>query len=173
MTDIDYIGADELVFNTDVGAGIYSGGFSVNSIMMKGGMSPIITLNNEINTLNITGGANASTANASTINASTVNASTANYSKVSDIFNNLVVPNWALTYNNRMVGGSHKHNNFDHKDTDSEEDYIEDDLHDKLIELIKDDERLIKGEIHTVKKRMLTRRPKRLIKEKSTRRSRK
>jgi hypothetical protein len=168
MTDIDYIGADELVFNTDVGAGIYSGGFSVNSIMMKGGMSPIITLNNEINTLNIKGGTNVSTENVST-----ANASTANDSKVSDIFNNLVVPNWALTYNNRMVGGSHKHNNFDHKDTDSEEDYIEDDLHDKLIELIKDDERLIKGEIHTVKKRILTRRPKRLIKEKSTRRSRK
>ena len=45
MSDIDYIGANELIFNTDKEAGIYSGGFSINSIMMKSGLSPILTVN--------------------------------------------------------------------------------------------------------------------------------
>ena len=45
MSELDYIGADELVFNNDKEGGIHSGGFSVNSIMMKSGMSPIMTVN--------------------------------------------------------------------------------------------------------------------------------
>ena len=106
MSDIDYIGANELVFNTDNEAGVYSGGFSVNSIMMKAGMSPIMTLNNQ------SGG--------------TTN-------KVSDLFESLVVPNWALSYNNRMIGGEYK----DNEDSDEE---IDDDLHDKLLGLVKEDE---------------------------------
>jgi hypothetical protein len=106
MSDIDYIGADELVFNTDNEAGVYSGGFSVNSIMMKAGMSPIMTLNNQ------SGG--------------TTN-------KVSDLFESLVVPNWALSYNNRMIGGEYK----DNEDSDEE---IDDDLHDKLVGLVKEHE---------------------------------
>ena len=35
MTELDYIGGDELVFNNDKELGIHSGGFSVKSIMMK------------------------------------------------------------------------------------------------------------------------------------------
>jgi hypothetical protein len=46
---MSYIGADELVFYNDKEKGIHSGGFSVNSIMMKEGRSPIITLNNNQN----------------------------------------------------------------------------------------------------------------------------
>ena len=42
---IGEIGANELVFNTDKEEGVFSGGFNVNSIMMKSGLSPIMTLN--------------------------------------------------------------------------------------------------------------------------------
>ena len=93
MSELDYIGADELVFHNDPNLGIGSGGFSVNSIMLKGGMSPIMTINNEQ-----AGG---------------------NFDKVSDLFNDLVVPNWALSYNNRIVGGKHKE--VEHDDSDSED----------------------------------------------------
>jgi hypothetical protein len=104
MEDINYIGANELVFNTNKDSKIYSGGFSVKSIMMGNGMSPIMTINSE----NQHGGGN----------------------KVSDLFQSLVIPNWALTYN-KTVGGSYK----DESDDDSD---IDDDLHDKLLGLVKE-----------------------------------
>jgi hypothetical protein len=114
MEDIDYIGAGELVFNNDPKEGIYSGGFSVKSIMMKNGMSPIMTLNSDQN-----GGGSG---------------------QVSDLFNNLVIPNWALSYR----GGFHykdKEDQYveeDEDDEDAEDDYVDDDLHDKLLELVKE-----------------------------------
>ena len=46
MSNID---GDDLVFYSGSDRQIYSGGFSVNSIMMKTGFSPFTTLNN-INT---------------------------------------------------------------------------------------------------------------------------
>ena len=108
MSDIDYIGANELVFNTDKEAGIYSGGFSINSIMMKAGLSPILTVNKPLQS----GGA----------------------TKVSDLFNDLVIPNWALSYS--MVGGEY---NDESSDSDSGSDYdIDDDLHDKLLGLVRE-----------------------------------
>ena len=109
MNDIDYIGANELVFNTDNETGIYSGGFSVNSIMMKAGMSPIMTLNTQ------SGGSN----------------------KVSDLFDSLVVPNWALSYNNRMLGGEYKEKFEEEEESDDD---IDDELHDKLLGLVKEHE---------------------------------
>lgn len=112
MSELNYIGADELVFNNDIDNGIHSGGFSINSIMMKAGMSPIMTLNNNDSMI---GGAN----------------------KVSDLFNDLVVPNWALTYNNRIIGGKYKevqHND----DSESDDEVISDDLHDKLLDLVRE-----------------------------------
>jgi len=114
MNDIDYIGVDELVFNADKDKGIYSGGFSVNSIMMKAGMSPIISINNQ------SGGSN----------------------KVSDLFESLVVPNWAVSYN-KIVGGEYKENNDTDSSSSSSDDSdeeIDDDLHDKLLNLVKEDE---------------------------------
>jgi hypothetical protein len=112
MSEIDYIGASELVFNNDKEAGVHSGGFSVNSIMMKAGMSPIMTINNPER---LSGGGD----------------------KVSDLFNDLVVPNWALSYNNRIVGGG-KYKEVERDDSDSEDSVIDDDLHDKLLELVKE-----------------------------------
>ena len=129
MSELDYIGADELVFNNDQEAGIHSGGFSVNSIMMKAGMSPIMTVNDEQ-----FGGKS---------------------DKVSDLFNNLVIPNWTLSYNNRIVGGKYKEpeNNFKNDSDSEEEDVIHDDLHDKLLELVKQHNNIVKN-----KKQKMTRR---------------
>jgi hypothetical protein len=104
MSEIDYIGAGELVFNTDKEAGIYSGGFSINSIMMKSGLSPILTVNKPLQS----GGA----------------------SQVSDLFKDLVIPNWALSYS--MHGGEYKD-----ESSDSEGE-IDDDLHDKLLGLVRE-----------------------------------
>lgn len=109
---IDYIGADELVFNNDTNLGIHSGGFSVNSIMLKNGMSPIMTVNSEQ-----FGGKN---------------------EKVSDLFNNLVIPNWTLSYNNRLVGG--KYNEIEKNIENAEDDIVDDDLHEKLLDLVKQHE---------------------------------
>lgn len=106
---MSYIGADEFVFNHDSENGIYSGGFSVNSIFMKEGMSPIMTLNKEVAQ---NGG-----------------------SQVSDLFNDLVIPSWTFSYN----GGNFNEGNFNGGTTnyDSEDDVLDDDIHDKLLDLVK------------------------------------
>ena len=133
MSDIDYIGADELVFNTDKEAGIYSGGFSVNSIMMKAGLSPILTVNKPLQS----GGS----------------------TKVSDLFNDLVIPNWALSYS--MIGGEYKDESSD-SGSDSDSD-IDDDLHDKLLDLVKE------HDIKTAQEKKKTRKQ-RLVKKGGTKR---
>ena len=169
MTELgpNYIGADELVFNNDKELGIYSGGFSVKSIMMKAGMSPIMTMNH--NNIIHKGG-------------------TSEIEKVSDLFNDLVVPNWALSYNDRIMGG--KYNEDDHhkkhSDNDSEEDeeddVVTDDLHEKLLDLVREhnakvkDEPLEKGgqvkEVGQEKKKRVTRK-KTLLGKRMTRKYRK
>ena len=133
MSELDYIGADELVFNNDQEGGIYSGGFSVNSIMMKSGMSPIMTVNNEQ-----FGGKS---------------------DKVSDLFNDLVIPNWTLSYNNRITGGKYKEVYKDDSDND-EDDVIHDDLHNKLLELVEHHNTVVKN-----KKQKLTRKAKKNFKK--------
>jgi len=133
MSVIVYIGADELVFNNDAVSGIHSGGFSVNSIMLGHGMSPIMTINDEM-----TGGGN----------------------KVSDLFHNLVIPNWALSYNDRIVGGKYKE--VEHDSDSEDDDVIHDDLHEKLLELVKQ---------HNLQaKKKLTRRAKKTESKKTTKR---
>jgi hypothetical protein len=121
MSEIQYIGPEELIYNSDVDNNIYSGGFSVKSIMMKNGFSPIMTFNNNPQM----GGSN-----------------------VSDLFNDLVVPNWALSYNNRIIGG--KYNEVEHKNENEE--YIDDDLHDKLLALVEEHE-ITKNKKNIKKKR--------------------
>ena len=115
MSELDYIGAGELVFNNDIKGVVHSGGFDVKSIMMKAGMSPIMTVNRE----QIGGG-----------------------DKVSDLFNDLVIPNWTLSYNNRIVGG--KYNDAGHEDSDDEDDVVDDDLHEKLLDLVKEHNKMQK-----------------------------
>ena len=140
MSELDYIGAGELVFNNDIEGSIHSGGFSVNSIMMKAGMSPIMTINNEQ-----FGGES---------------------DKVSDLFNNLVIPNWTLTYNNRIVGGKYKDIEKNKLDTDEEDDVIHDDLHDKLLDLVRKHNETIKN-----KKQKVTRRVKKHSKKTITKKN--
>lgn len=113
---MSYIGANEFVFNNDKESGIHSGGFSVNSIMMKGGISPIMTLNDSTAQK---GGSN----------------------NVSDLFNDLVVPNWVLSYPTIYGGGDSKsNNNSDDESDDEEDDVIDDDIHDRLLNLVKQDD---------------------------------
>jgi hypothetical protein len=126
MNDIDYIGANELVFNTDKELGVYSGGFSVNSIMMKSGLSPILTINKPLQS----GGTN----------------------KVSDLFNDLVIPNWALSYS--MRGGEYKDES---SDSDSEyESDIDDELHDKLLGLVREHDNKINTQNKNKKTRKIS-----------------
>jgi hypothetical protein len=133
----NYIGPDELVYNDD--GEIHSGGFSVNSIMLKNGLSPILTLN-QPNGSDIQDGGNINSMN-----------------KVSDLFNNLVIPNWALSYNykNGVVyeGGVRNYNDYDHdNEKDNEKDEtIDDSLHDKLLNLVKVEESEFKKPIHNKK----------------------
>ena len=127
-----YIGPDELIYNND--GEIHSGGFSVNSIMLKNGLSPIITLNdNNANTIQMGG------------------------DKVSDLFNNLVIPNWSLSYNYKngavYEGGSNAvmyNSNKKHDDTDDE--VMEEELHDKLLNLVKVDKTEMKNSVISNKK---------------------
>lgn len=106
-----YIGPDELIYNNDVNGNIHSSGFNVNSIMMKAGFSPIITLN-ESNASQIGGAA-----------------------QVSDLFNNLVIPNWSLSYNYKTLGGTRNMNNKSN-DEDNDE-VIPEELHEKLLNLVR------------------------------------
>ena len=103
MSNID---GDDLVFYSGSDNQIYSGGFSVNSIMMKTGFSPFTTLNN-INTQ--TGG------------------------NVGDVFKDLVVPSWLMSQDNNFSGGS-KHMNND--DDSEDDEIISDELYDKLVDLV-------------------------------------
>jgi|LauGreDrversion4_1035100.scaffolds.fasta_scaffold00005_56 hypothetical protein len=106
---MSYLDANELIFNNDIENGIHTGGFSVNSIMMKEGISPIMTINN-----NQKGGTQL----------------------VSDLFNDMAVPNWALSYHNKMFGGEYK-NIISDSDDDDDDKVVNDDLHDKLLDLVK------------------------------------
>ena len=111
---MSHIGINELIFNKDEENGIYSGGFSVNSIMLKNGISPITTINVQ------KGG--------------TTN-------QVSDLFNDLVVPNWLLSLPYKFSGGGfnkgYDENYEDECESNksSEDEIIDEDLHDKLLEL--------------------------------------
>ena len=99
---------------------IHSGGFSVNSIMMKGGSS-------------------------------------------SNVFDNLVVPNWAwsLPTNNqteeKTIGGRAKYHIENKKEQDENEDIVDDDLYNTLLELatenMKSNKKTNKKKKATTKKR--------------------
>lgn len=152
MSNID---ADDLIFYTDKDNEIYSGGYSVKSIMLKNNMSPIVTLNDNVVALNKPqkGG------------------SLESLNKVSDLFDNLVVPNWSIAYTNKnmnigMFGGANdfeeynsssaflnmgnKTNDNNDSDYNDESDYnddnnenddvIDNDLYNKLLDLAKNNE---------------------------------
>lgn len=126
-----YIGPDELIYNND--GEIHSGGFSVNSIMLKNGLSPIMTLNHN-------------NANVNT------NSNQIGGEKVSDLFNNLVIPNWTLSYNYKngaiYEGGSNGivyNSNKKRTDQEDDDEVMEEALHDKLLNLVKVDKNEMKN----------------------------
>jgi hypothetical protein len=115
-----YIGPDELIYNNDMNGNIHSGGFNVDSIMLKNGWSPIITLNTS--NKDQMGGAE----------------------KVSDLFNNLVVPNWSLSYNYKHFGGRNEKIHTNEDNDDENDDVITEDLHEKLLNLVRASEEEMK-----------------------------
>ena len=141
---IDNIGANELVFNVNEDEKIYSGGFNVNSIMMKAGISPIMTLNTD----QVGGGLS---------------------NNVSDLFKNLVVPSWTLSYSNKMGGGYKDHDKNRDSDNDSDSDSdIDDDLHDKLLNLVRETDSKVKRK-NT--KHIVTKKQKNIYKKGGTKRN--
>ena len=116
---MSYIDGNDLVFYGGTDNQIYSGGFSVNSIMMKSGISPFTTINN-VNGENVQNGGN-----------------------VADLFKNLVVPSWLVSQNNNFSGGSRHMKNID--EDSSDEEIISDELYDKLLNLVTVDDKEIKN----------------------------
>ena len=116
------IGPEDLVINVE-DENICSGGFCVKSIMLKSNISPIKTMN----------------AN---------NRDTEEFTKVSDMFDNLAVPNWSYS-SNIMEDDS---NDFYDDTNDYDNDYIDDDLYDKLLDLVEHIEKKNKHK-HTRRKR--------------------
>lgn len=120
------LGAEDLIYYNDKDNNIFSGGFKVNSIMMKNGLSPIVSLNQS-------GGDN--------------------INQVSDLFQNLAVPNWALylppNKSPFFFKENKKNEGLDQDKNLDQEDYIlEEDLHDKLLALISPKEKeLMKSKI--------------------------
>jgi len=99
--------ATDMVFNydnNDNNNGVTSGGFSVNSIMLKMGLSPLATLNKQ------SGGA-----------------------QVSDIFDGIVIPNWAFTHDMTAIAKSIYKPDIE---TDLDDEVVQDDIYDKLLDLV-------------------------------------
>jgi len=104
----DNFTVDDMIFSLDGNDNITGGGFSVNSFMMKKGISPIITLN---------------TGSTSKLN---------NLNNVSNIFDNLAIPNWVISYN-EGIRVRDRYN----RDYYEEDDVITDNLYNKLLDLVK------------------------------------
>lgn len=104
---MNFIKDEELVFTSDLQRGINSCGFGVNSLLMNSGISPIMTVNNKSNKTN---------------------------TRLTDLFNNLVVPNWTLHYDSNLSSKS-KSKKQENMEEDSFE-IVDDNLYDKLIGLV-------------------------------------
>ena len=115
------IGANDLIYYSDNEGKIYSGGFSVNSIMIKEGLSPIMTLNNV--------------------------SSTRQHDNISDLFSDLVIPSWTLHHENIKYNHDNNtsKNNLDYDSDDESDGYISDDLYEKLLGLVTVSEKELKG----------------------------
>ncbi len=150
---------EDLVFYTDISGGIYSGGFSVNSIMMKGEMTPLSSIKTQTNNVPL----NNVPLNNVLLNDNSIDKifnggelmSEKHINKVSDLFDNLAVPSWLLSYNTNFIhddlndktndlnGGSNYKNYKNYKkenmdlNEDSDNDEIDDDLYNKLLDLVK------------------------------------
>lgn len=108
---MNYFSGEDLIFYKDTNTGkIMSGGYSINSILLKEGLSPMTTLNtaNDENTDILIGGNN----------------------KVSNIFENLAIPAGLFYYEQK--GGNDDKEPIYYQNTTC----ISEDIHDKLFKLI-------------------------------------
>ena len=102
---MDIIKDNELIYVNDKKRGINSCGYNVNCLLFNSGISPILTMNNASENNN------------------------KSYSTISSLFENLVVPNWALHYepNNSKIDNKIEDN--------STFEIVDDNLYDKLMDL--------------------------------------
>jgi hypothetical protein len=121
----------EFIYYTDKDGCINSGGFCIKSIMLKNKISPIITLNNTYN---------------EQFNEQNIN-------KVSDIFDDLVLPNWAYLQPRAIINNTDYNENLNNENIKYKKDYNNDDdeiiddyLYNQLLELVKEKEDTIKKE---------------------------
>jgi hypothetical protein len=120
MSNTSEITSEDLIFYKE-GDKIYSGGFNINSILLKKGISPLNSLNRD------------SYDNSNTIQSS---------DKVSDLFNNMAVPS-GLLYSNSFKPNSNYEDIIFEKNSSIEKDFyvddndevLDDDIYEKLIEL--------------------------------------
>ena len=98
--------ATDMVFDNDNNT-ITSGGFSVNSIMLKMGLSPLVTLNKQ------SGGGN-----------------------VSDMFDGIVIPNWVFTHDIAKSIYNPDANDKVLQDKVLQDEVLQDDIYDKLLDLV-------------------------------------
>jgi len=140
------LSAEDLIYYNDKDNNIYSGGYKVNSIMMKNGLSPMVSLSPKVSLSPID--------NLNQLGGEKIN-------QVSDLFQNLAVPNWALYlppnkspffFNENKKKGDEDKAQLEDQD---QEDYIlEEDLHDKLLALISPKEKeLMKSKIKFLTKK--------------------
>jgi len=102
---MDIIKDNELIYVNDKKRGINSCGYNVNCLLFNSGISPILTMNNASENNNKSS------------------------STISSLFENLVVPNWALHYepNNSKIDSKIEDN--------STFEIVDDNLYDKLMDL--------------------------------------
>jgi hypothetical protein len=133
----------EFIYYTDTDGCINSGGFCIKSIMLKNKISPVMTLNKpyyEQNQIN----------------------------KVSDIFDDLVVPNWAYLqprnvmnnadYNGITITSLNRNNKCINNYEDENDEIIDDYLYNQLLELVKEVDTLKKQKKNESRKRKLFKR---------------
>jgi len=146
----DLIGSEDLVTYTNDKGETYGGGFNVNVVLMKKGFSPMITLNTS-NTHN-----------------------NGNIQKVSDLFENLAIPNWAIAYKNlenfqETIGKNYYGGSYNNEEEEDDEQngggVIDNDLYNKLLGLVTVDTN--GNNINEIKGGSQKRKTKRLIKQKN------
>jgi hypothetical protein len=127
----------EFIYYTDKDGCVNSGGFCIKSIMLKNKISPIMTFNKsfgEVEQIN----------------------------KVSDIFDDLVLPNWAYLQPRSVINNAEYNENIVHKnkyDNEIEEDEIIDDyLYNQLLDLVKEEDTLKKQKKNETRKKKLLKR---------------
>lgn len=116
----------DFIFYSDKEGGIHSGGFSVDSLMLKGGFSPIMTLNSSGNQLGGSG-----------------------INQMSSLFDGLAVPYWATMYGGASFRDEDNEENtsynFDEEELDNENEIMPNDIHEELLKLVSIDDKAIKG----------------------------